>query len=119
MALPKVGKGPGQKVAGNSVDATQDQPARQLARRAGGIDECVIALQHPPCPLDQRGAVRVQPRRPGASVEERNLKFVFQGLHLLADRRRGQVKPLGGGQKTVAVGDGDQGAEVANVHYGS
>ena len=116
MALPEVGERPGQKVAGHPADATQNQPARQFPRCAGGIDERVIALQHATRLFDQRAAMGVQTRWPGAAVEKRNPQLVFQGFHLLADRRRRQVKPLGGGQKAFAVGDRNQSAEVANIH---
>ena len=104
------------QVAGRATDATQHQPTADFSRGPGQFDQQIEAGEHVAAAFDHGVAMRIQPGWPRSAVEEGDAEFRFELAHLVADCRRCDVKVFRGAGKSPCIVDGDQAAELSDVH---
>ncbi|OUD99787.1 hypothetical protein CMMCAS07_20145 [Clavibacter michiganensis subsp. michiganensis] len=75
--------------------------------------------QHRPSALPQRRARRSDGDAPGGADEQRHAEPALEALHLLGQHRLRDAELLGGPAEVPLVGDGEEGADEAEVEIHS
>jgi hypothetical protein len=102
------------------VHHAEVEPPRVPAGDARHLVEPGLGLPEQRAPaVPQRGAGRRDGDAPGGADEQRHAEPALQALHLLGEHRLGDAELLRGPAEVPLVGDGEEGADEAEVEIHS
>jgi hypothetical protein len=118
------------RVPASVVGEEGGQQSLDGLRRSADPEHARLSALERPCPLTDRIGVRQQPAAPPqqvfplgrelnaapAAIEQPDVQAGFQCLDLPAKSRLADVQPSGGPSEAASVDDGDERAQVSEVH---
>jgi heme-degrading monooxygenase HmoA len=102
----------------DALEGRDPHRARRLAGQFGNVPFCLAKLGGDALTVGrQQLSGRGEPDLPAGAVDEAGAGLPFQGQQLLGDRRRAQVKRVGGANDAAVHGDRLQNGQPAGINH--
>jgi hypothetical protein len=93
------------------------KPHRLGVRETNGLHPQLVSMRQQVSSLwKQCRTRRGQHDSPAVAIEESDFEVTLQSLDLLGERRTGDVQPVSGPAEVQLLGDGDEVAQLAQLH---